>query len=326
MSTDFEKLSKLIANETVDIKEIQDKLQSTNAIKNLAEFTPFEVKLTETSTLTSTVAILSITTVLIIAIVTIVIINTLCPSVLPFCFKLILKSISDLCCSCLERLNCCKTAISARQRRPSEVPLQRSETLQNINVSAPPIENSNLEQDIYNPMHRVHFSIQDESVELDNFYQIPHTSKKPYSDVLNQIASASIQSNIEELPKIIKSSSQQQLEQEPQWIIVKSKHRVRLSIRVNDDIYYYDTFSQKSYDKNEIVNNMLDPPTPLMLAKLQQEIDKLSPPPMTYYNNVLHVDFDHDLFYDEKRKQFFSQRLNKPIDGYNVPSEILKKI
>jgi hypothetical protein len=140
------------------------------------------------------------------------------------------------------------------------------------------------------------------------------------------MASASIQSNIEELPKIIKSPSQQQLEQEPQWLIVKSKHRVRLSIRVNNNIYYYDTFSQKSYDKNEIVNNMLDPPTPLMLAKLQQEIDTLSPPPMTNYNNVFHVDFDPDIFYDEKRKQFFSQKLNKPIDGYNVPSEILKKI
>jgi hypothetical protein len=96
--------------------------------------------------------------------------------------------------------------------------------LQNINVSAPPIENSNLGQDIYNPMHRVHFSIQDENVELENFYQIPHVSKKPYSDVLNQMASASIQSNIEELPKIIKSSSQPKLEQEPQWLIVKSKH------------------------------------------------------------------------------------------------------
>jgi hypothetical protein len=63
---------------------------------------------------------------------------------------------------------------------------------------------------------------------LENYYQTPHASKKPYTDVLNQVASASVQSNIEELPKIIKSPSQQQLEQEPQWLIVKTKYQVRL--------------------------------------------------------------------------------------------------
>jgi hypothetical protein len=122
MVNDFEKLSKLIANETVDIKEIQEKLQSTNAIKNLAEFTPFEVKLMETPTLTSTVAILSITTIIVIAVITIVVINSLCPAVLPFCLKIMLKSIKKLFCSCADHLNCCKPTILTRQRRPSETP------------------------------------------------------------------------------------------------------------------------------------------------------------------------------------------------------------
>jgi type IV secretory pathway VirB3-like protein len=183
LAADFEKLSTLINNETIDISQIQERLKKTNAIQDLTEFKPFEVKLSQPTNLTSTVAILSITTIIVIAVTTVIVINIMYPAIIPAIFKAICKTLTKFFSLCI---NCCKTTICPTRRgRHLDSSVQSNERLTNFNVSAPPVENIMLEHDIYNPPN-VHFRMSNESIHVDNHYQQPVSSKRPYKEIVTQ--------------------------------------------------------------------------------------------------------------------------------------------
>jgi hypothetical protein len=179
-----------------------------------------------------------------------------------------------------------------------------------------------LEHDIYNPPN-VQFHMSNESIHVDNHYQQQVSSKRPYKEIVTQLETAILETNTNSLAKIIKSTSLSQMEDNHSWVIHQCKHRARLSIRINDNVYFYDTISQNICDKNGLINNGISPPANILLTQLSNVISALPQPEFLNVNNIFYVKDDPDVYYDIRLKCLFSKKNQKAVDGYNVSSEML---
>ena len=128
------------------------------------------------------------------------------------------------------------------------------------------------------------------------------------------------------LSKILRTPSEIQLNEEPQWVIVKSQFRAQLSIRFEDELVYYDTFRQACTDKFGTINTMCQPPTSLLVAQLKVETSKLLPPPLLTINNVTCLESDSNIVYDPTAKCMVNKITNIRLDGYNLPPTLLTPI
>jgi hypothetical protein len=102
MAQDFDKLSSLIKNETVDINNVQIQLKKAKTIESLANFEPFKITVDDPTGISTTVATLSYLTIGAAFFATCCMINLICPSLFPWLIETTFDAIQKMCCCCIK--------------------------------------------------------------------------------------------------------------------------------------------------------------------------------------------------------------------------------
>jgi hypothetical protein len=125
---------------------------------------------------------------------------------------------------------------------------------------------------------------------------------------------------------VIRTLSEIQLSEKPQWNIVKSKFRAQLQICVDEDFYTFNPLTKQIIGQFGNINNKIEPPMPIMLAQLENEISSLIPPPLLLIAGDYCLESDANMVLNQSGKFFFNRETNEKIHGYKIPDILAPKI
>jgi hypothetical protein len=119
ISEDFSKLSKFIETESIDITKVQETLRHITALKDIADFKPLQVDITNPNAISNTVTALSFGFILTAIITTLIVMNICCPQFTACLFKPFLKCAECLGDRCWKSCtNACSGTITGTPNHP----------------------------------------------------------------------------------------------------------------------------------------------------------------------------------------------------------------
>jgi hypothetical protein len=308
---------------------VQIQLKKAKTIESLANFEPFKITLDDPTGISTTVATLSYLTIGAAFFATCCMINLICPSLFPWLIETTFDAIQKMCCCCIKSSrNVIERTFSQnvydRTNRRRRADSESSFTFRDS--SAPNPENS--ETAPFRPIVRFDNSA-DQNVQFEsNYHQpslMPSTSRSNYP--LLDISEQSKQTeSSNRLSKVIRTPSEIQLSEKSQWNIVKSKSRAQLRICVDETFYIFNPLTQQIVGQFGNINNEIEPPTPLMLAQLENEISSLMPPPLLVIAGDYCLESDANVILNQSGKFFFNRISNEKIHGYRVPDVLASKL
>jgi len=296
LSSDYKQLSKLIANETVDLTAVQEQLKLASSIKSLAEYKHFQLKIEAPEPVTNTVAALSYTTIFTFLVIFIIILHICAPNITNPIFEAIGNCFKKCFCCIITGCKALGNSPANQESNDAEMRILRPNTFrQNMFRNASFRFNRNRER--LDPAY-------DNPNDYINNLALPTTPQPGTSNQTRQTQSPPIDTSLIHKWELIP---------EPE------KRRARLVLKHNDDIVYYDSYRKCVIDPDGMVNTTYPNPTSSMITALKIAIAALPYPTLEKIGDRIYMKGNRNLVYNEQKRLLFNRTTRTMEDGYNIP-------